>query len=147
MSVDRTSVGLSENESVPPSEYQDSSEGLGGIGSDIDDGDEAGWARERDKEKVGRGLGNLSKVSSPNWGDFRLRELTVTSFGRSILLLASSTLMLLALFLCAQPSPKTRSRSPTSASATSPRSFKLTLANYSRQPSFDTSLCSHLGRT
>ncbi|KAJ7932344.1 hypothetical protein B0H13DRAFT_2263331 [Mycena leptocephala] len=52
MSVDRTSVGLSENESVPPSEYQDSSEGLGGIGSDIDDGDEAGWARERDKEKI-----------------------------------------------------------------------------------------------
>ncbi|KAJ7905016.1 hypothetical protein B0H13DRAFT_2509647 [Mycena leptocephala] len=63
MSVDRTS-GLSENESVPPSEYQDSSEGLGGIGSDIDDGDEAGWARERDKEKVGRGLGNLSKINS-----------------------------------------------------------------------------------
>ncbi|KAJ7837315.1 hypothetical protein B0H13DRAFT_2677899 [Mycena leptocephala] len=61
---DRTSVGLSENESVPPSEYQDSSEGLGGIGSDIDDGDEAGWARERDKEKVGRGLGNLSKINS-----------------------------------------------------------------------------------
>jgi hypothetical protein len=66
MSVDRTS-GLSENKSVPPSEYQDSSEGLGGIGSDIDDGDEAGWARERDEEKVGCGLGNLSKVSRPNW--------------------------------------------------------------------------------
>jgi hypothetical protein len=37
------------------------------IGSDIDDGDEAGWARERDEEKVGCGLGNLSKVSRPNW--------------------------------------------------------------------------------
>jgi hypothetical protein len=66
MSVDRTSVGLSENESVPASDYQDSSEGLGGINSDVDDDDEAEWARERDDEKVGRGLGNLSKVLSPN---------------------------------------------------------------------------------
>jgi hypothetical protein len=64
MSVDRVSVGLSENESLPASEYQDSSEGFGGISSDVYDGDEAEWARERDDEKVSRGLGNLSKVLS-----------------------------------------------------------------------------------
>jgi hypothetical protein len=56
MSVDL----VSDNESVPASEYQDSSEGVGGLESDLDDGDEADYARQRDEEKVGRG--NLSKV-------------------------------------------------------------------------------------
>jgi hypothetical protein len=62
MSVD----AYSERESVPASECQDSSEGLGGLASDDDDGDEAEWARARDEQKVGRDLENLSKVSS-NW--------------------------------------------------------------------------------
>ncbi|KAJ7844798.1 hypothetical protein B0H13DRAFT_2364028 [Mycena leptocephala] len=64
MSVDRTSVGLSENESVPPSEYQDSSEGLGGIDSDIDDGDEAGWARERNEAKI-NSLAGIVETDAP----------------------------------------------------------------------------------
>jgi hypothetical protein len=62
MSVDVAS----ENDSVrgpPASEYQDSSEDVRGIDSG-DDGDEAAWAREQDEKKVGRALGNLSKVSA-----------------------------------------------------------------------------------
>jgi hypothetical protein len=55
------SNAISDNESVPASEYQDSSEGVGGLESDLDDGDEAEYARQRDEEKAGRG--NLSKVS------------------------------------------------------------------------------------
>ncbi|KAJ7856465.1 hypothetical protein B0H14DRAFT_3448395 [Mycena olivaceomarginata] len=49
----RMSVDLvSDNESVPASEYQDSSEGVGGLESDLDDGDEADYARQRDEEKL-----------------------------------------------------------------------------------------------
>jgi hypothetical protein len=51
---------VSNNKSVPASEYQDSSEGVGGLESDLDDGNEVDYARQRDEEKVGRG--NLSKV-------------------------------------------------------------------------------------
>ncbi|KAJ7938039.1 hypothetical protein B0H13DRAFT_2302127 [Mycena leptocephala] len=58
------SIDPSEHESVPASDYQDSSEGFVGIASEDDDGDEAQWARERDEEKVGRGLENLSKINS-----------------------------------------------------------------------------------
>lgn len=39
---------------------------MGGITSDGDDGEEAEWARERNEQKVGRNLGNLSKAD-----DFR----------------------------------------------------------------------------
>lgn len=59
MSVD----DFGEYASVPASEYGDSSEGLGGITSEGDDGDEAEYAQQRDTKKVGR-LENLSKVLS-----------------------------------------------------------------------------------
>jgi hypothetical protein len=53
---------------VPPaSNYNSSSEGMGGISDDEDAGEEAKWAGENDTGNVGRGLENLSKVSlSPN---------------------------------------------------------------------------------
>ncbi|KAJ7687655.1 hypothetical protein B0H17DRAFT_682690 [Mycena rosella] len=60
MSVDL----VSENGSVPASEYEDSSEGMGGFASDGDDGEEVTWAKERDQQKVGRKLENLSKIHS-----------------------------------------------------------------------------------
>ncbi|KAJ6570644.1 hypothetical protein DFH09DRAFT_417939 [Mycena vulgaris] len=37
---------------------------MGGFPSDADDGEEAEWARERNEHKVGRNLGNLSKIDS-----------------------------------------------------------------------------------
>ncbi|KAJ7251344.1 hypothetical protein C8J57DRAFT_673276 [Mycena rebaudengoi] len=48
----------------PASEYNDSSEGMGGISDDPDAGEEARWATDNDSQKVGRGLVNLSKVQS-----------------------------------------------------------------------------------
>lgn len=63
MSID----DFSENGgSAPASEYEDSEPPMGGITSDGDDGEEAEWARERNEQKVGRNLGNLSKAD-----DFR----------------------------------------------------------------------------
>jgi hypothetical protein len=75
MSVDRYTASEFEDYDssdgvIPPeSEHQDSSEGVGGFASEEDDGDEEKWAREQDREKVGRRLGleNVSKASD----DFR----------------------------------------------------------------------------
>ncbi|KAJ7854795.1 hypothetical protein B0H14DRAFT_3449344 [Mycena olivaceomarginata] len=61
--MSRMSVDLvSDHKSVPASEYQDSSEGVGGLKSDLDNGDGVDYARQRDEEKVGRG--NLLKAKN-----------------------------------------------------------------------------------
>ncbi|KAK7054079.1 hypothetical protein R3P38DRAFT_1479137 [Favolaschia claudopus] len=62
MSVD---FHASEPETVPPSEYgDDSSEGLGGIPSDEDDGEEEDLVRRTGTQTVGRGWRNISKINS-----------------------------------------------------------------------------------
>jgi hypothetical protein len=68
MSVDRydTSYDDQDNATMPPeSEYNDSSEGFGGLEDEEDDGDEVDWASGQNSEKVGRRLGleNVSKAS------------------------------------------------------------------------------------
>ncbi|KAJ7159105.1 hypothetical protein C8R43DRAFT_1124738 [Mycena crocata] len=59
MSIDASSG----NESVPASEYQDSSEGIGGIDSGDDDNEEAADARRHNQEPAGR-FENLSALHS-----------------------------------------------------------------------------------
>ncbi|KAJ7646300.1 hypothetical protein DFH06DRAFT_1332687 [Mycena polygramma] len=69
MSVDPLSE--SDYGAPPPgSEYQDSSEGMGGVDSDKDSGDEKQWASSHGQQKVGRRLGaarqldNLSQITA-----------------------------------------------------------------------------------
>jgi hypothetical protein len=91
MSVDRREEqytdGDDEVRMPPESEYNDSSEGVGGFASDEDDGDEEVWVKDQNREKVGcrLGLENVSKASDGLLFTTHLTSLSLT------LLLVSST--------------------------------------------------------
>jgi hypothetical protein len=72
MSIDRENT-FSDADSLPPaSDYHDSSEGLGGIPLEEDDGDEQEWASALGTDKVGRQFSagrefaNVSQASRVN---------------------------------------------------------------------------------
>ncbi|KAF8146450.1 hypothetical protein K438DRAFT_2028237 [Mycena galopus ATCC 62051] len=69
MSVDRYDTQYTDGDEdvvMPPqSDYNDSSEGIGGFDSEVDDGDEAEWAKSKGSEKAERRLGleNLESLA------------------------------------------------------------------------------------